>query len=244
MTGRAFGDLEKRSRAINRKKYFKIFIILLLIFVACTFAYIEFMKSKQIVLKKNIFIEKKIPKVKKSIINTNITKIIKQKEVKAKIDKIQKYDTVFLKPTITVPKIEKREIKNIKVNNTTIKKIDIPKIEKVLPNIQEKKKINITVKSLKDEESLLKTNKANESFETTLKLSKYYFEKSKFEKAILWSKKANHFKSSSFEPWLIYAKAKIKQNKKDEAIKAIETFLSYYNSDAARKFLQNIKGQE
>ncbi len=250
MTGRAFEDLEKRSRAINRKRYFKIFIILLVIFAICVSAYIAFIKSKEMVFKKHIFIEKKTDKaekpvvIKKTIADKNLTKIIKPKEIKRKTDKVEKYNTVFLKPTIILPKIEKQAAKNNKINKKIIKKTDVPKIEKQLPAMQEKKKINITVKSLKDEESLLKENQANESFETTLNLSKYYFKKSKYEKAILWSKKANRYKSSSFEPWLIYAKAKIKQNKKDEAIKAVETFLSYFDSDDARKFLQKIKGQK
>ena len=245
MTSRAFIDLEKRSRAINRKRYFRIFIILFFIFIACAFAYIEFMKLKQPILKKNILVEKKIPKIKKLIVDINVTKVIKPKVLKPKVNKtdikkIERYDTVFLKPTITIPKIKKLEIKNNKIK----KKITIPKIKEQLAIAKEENKVKIIVKSFDSEDSLLKKNKANENFKTTLNLSKYYFEKSKFEKAIVWSKKANHYKASSFEPWLIYAKAKIKQNKKDEAIKAVETFLSYYDSDVAQKFLQDMKRQK
>jgi len=252
MTSRAFMELEKRSRAINRKRYLRIFIILLIIFVACALAYMEFIKSKKPAIKKHIFAEKKTDTIKKPVIDVNVTsikkpivdvntaKITKQKVLKKEVNKTEKYDTVFLTPTIVIPKIKKPEIINSKIE----KKIAIPKIKKQLPIIKEKKKINIIVKSLENEDSLLKKNQANENFETTLNLSKYYFKKSKFEKAILWSKKANHYKASSFKPWLIYAKAKIKLNKKDEAIKAVETFLSYFNSDVAQKFLQNIKGQK
>ncbi len=240
MTSRAFIDLEKRSRAINRKRYFRVFVILFLIFIACAFAYIEFIKSKKPVLKKHILVEKKIPKTKKLVADINVTKVIKPKVDKKKVEKIERYDTVFLKPTITIPKIKKIEIKNNKIK----KKITIPKIKEQLPVAKKENKINIIVKSFDSEDSLLKKNQVNENFNTALNLSKYYFKKSKFEKAIVWSKKANHYKASSFEPWLIYAKAKIKQNKKDEAIKAVETFLSYYDSEIAQKFLQNIKGQK
>jgi len=264
MTSRAFIDLEKRSRAINRKRYLRIFIVLLIILIAGVLAYMEFIKSKKPIMKKQISVENKIETIKKPIVDVNTTKIkkpivdmnvvsikkpvidvnrtkiIKQKVLKKEVDKTEKYNTVFLTPTIVIPKIKKPEIKSSRIE----KKIDIPKAKKQLPIIKEKKKFNIIVKSLENEDSLLKKNQANENFETTLNLSKYYYKKSKFEKAILWSKKANHYKSSSFKPWLIYAKAKIKQNKKDEAIKAVETFLSYFNSDVAQKFLQNIKGKK
>ena len=245
-------DLEKRSRAINRKRYLRIFIVLLIIFILSVLAYIEFMKSKKPIMKKQIIVENKIDTTKKPIVDMNVTsvkkpivdanrtKITKQKVLKKEVDKTEKYNTVFLTPTIVIPKIKKPEIRSSKIE----KKIDIPKPKKQLPVIKENKKINIIVKSLENEDSLLKKNQANENFETTLNLSKYYFKKSKYEKAILWSKKANHYKPSSFKPWLIYAKAKIKQNKKDEAIKAVETFLSYFNSAVAEKFLQNIKGQK
>jgi len=252
MKSRAFMDLEKRSRAINRKRYLRIFIVLLIIFILSVLAYMEFMKSKKPIMKKKISVENKIDaikkpvvdmnitSIKKPIVDANVTKTIKQKVLKKEVAKTEKYNTVFLTPTIVIPQIKKPEIKSSKIE----KKIAIPKAKKQLPIIKEKKKINIIVKSLENEDSLLKKNQANENFETTLNLSKYYFKKSKFEKAILWSKKANHYKSSSFKPWLIYAKAKIKQNKKDEAIKAVETFLSYFNSAVAEKFLQNIKGQK
>lgn len=266
MTNRAFEDLEKRSSAINRKRYFKIFMILLLIIAVCAVAYIEFPKIKKMIFKKDIVVHEKIIskakpvivkktvkkiEVKKIIVDINKTKItkhkvsktktIKHEAEKTKTDRVSKYNTVFLKPTIVVPKISKPTIKK-KIQIPQVSKT--PKIKKTISPEKEKKKINIIVKSLESEESLLKENKTNENFETTLKLSKYYLEKSKFEKAIVWSKKANHYKPSSFKPWLIYAKAKISQNKKNEAIKAIETFLSYFDSDDARKFLLTIKGQK
>lgn len=251
MTSREFIDLEKRSKAINRKRYLRIFIILLIISAASVFAYIEFVKSKKPVIKKYVFekvktdtIKKSVADInatsnKKSVVDVNTTKIIKQKVSKKEVNKTEKYNTIFLAPTIVIPKIKKPESRN--------NKIALPKVKKqlpVIPVIKEKKKINIIIKSLENEDSLLKKNQANENFETTMNLSKYYFKKSKFEKAIFWSKKANHYKPSSFKPWLIYAKSKIKQNKKDEAIKAVETFLSYFNSEAAQKFLQEIKGQK
>jgi len=252
MTSKAFVDLEKRSRAINRKKYLRIFILLLIIFIVSILAYMWFVKSNKLVMQKEKFAEKKIDTIKKPIVNMDVVsakkpvvdvgggKITKQKVSEKEVDKTNKYNTVFLAPTIVMPKIKKPEIKSSKIE----KKITIPKVKKQLPIIKEKKKINIIVKSLENEDSLLKKNQENENFDTTLNLAKYYLEKSKFEKAIFWSKKANHYKPSSFKPWLIYAKAKIKQNKKDEAIKAVKTFLSYFNSDLAEKFLQNIKGKK
>jgi len=160
----------------------------------------------------------------------------KQKEIK----KTDSYNTVILKPTIIVPTFEPKP-----KPRKTIKKAEQP-VKSPVKKIKQKveSKINIHVRSLEDEQSLLKANKDAENFDTTLNLAKYYYKYEKYQKVVFFAKKANRYKPTSFEPWYYYAKAKIKQNKKDEAIKAIKIYLSYFDSDNAQKLLQEIKSKK
>ncbi len=228
------------------KSFAKIALYIFIFFLILICIYVAYVKigtstfkrtktwHKQAKIVKEIT-QKVIPAIKKSPA-PKVAPKIKTKEITQKDD----YDTVLLKPTIVIPKIKVSQKKQIAPKK--ISAIKEKKIEKTV--IKPKKKFLIQVRSLENKESLLKDNKTSENFDTTLKLSIYYFEKSKFEKAINWSKKANHYKPSSFEPWLIYAKAKIKQGKKEEAVKAVETFLSYFSSPEAEKFLYKIKSKK
>ncbi len=265
MTNRTFEDLQRRCRNLNRKRWIKRLFILLFLFVLAAISYFGYINHKKGILEKSedvvkakkvtpkqkeirVIVEKKEKPIKiKKTPEKNITvsktdeKNI-SKKIETKDNILQSYNTVFLKPTIVIPVIKKQEQVKKNINRVIPKETVIESNISIVQNQPiKKKKIYIKVKSLEDEESLLKANKAGESFESTMKLSNFYLKKSKFEKAIYWSKKANHYKPSSFEPWLIYAQSKIKQGKKDEAVKAIETFLSYFNSNEGEKYLQSIR---
>jgi tetratricopeptide (TPR) repeat protein len=183
--------------------------------------------------KQNDLVKKKIVKQiksKKQII------LPKQKEIR----KTNSYDTVILKSTIVVPAFEPKP-KPKKHIKKALQSVKLP-VKK--PEQKIEPKINIHVRSLEDEQSLLKANKDTENFDTTLKLAKYYYKNAKYQKVVFFAKKASRYKPISFEPWYYYAKAKIKENKKDEAIKAIETYLSYFDSNEAQKLLQEIKNKK
>ncbi len=246
MTDRAFEDLQKRCKMMSIKSFAKIILYIFIFFLILIFIYVVYMKitastfKKSKVLQKQAKIVKEIaPKVIPAIKKSPVPKVIPKIKTK-KISQKDDYDTVFLKPTIVIPEIKVLQNKQMVLPKASV--IKEKKIEKTV--VKPKKKFLIQVRSLENKASLLKDDKTSENFDTTLKLSIYYFKKSKFEKAIKWSKKANHYKPSSFEPWLIYAKAKIKQGKKEEAIKAVETFLSYFSSQEAENFLYKIKSRK
>ncbi len=260
MLSRTFEDLEKRCKKINRKRYLIWFFILFLLFAIFGAMYFEFFASKSMLIQKDIKhtktnivkksknivkLEKKKEKSKKisqksslakKVVKKHKSKIELKKDKKAIEKKSVKYNTIFLNPNIVTPKTKS---KNKHIKKSTPKKIKTLKNDVRI----KKKKILIKVKSFKEQESLLRDNGINEDFETTLKLSNYYLDKLNYKKAIYWSKKASTYKQSSFRPWFVYAKAKIKQHKKSEAIRAIRTFLSYYDSSDARKFLIKIEGK-
>jgi len=196
-------------------------------------------KPKQILKKSSVVKKNEVKKIIKKIVKKQKRKAEPRENKKVMQKKSITYDTIFLNSNIVVPKTIKAKKLKKETQKTTLKK------RSILQNSTntKKKKIVIKVKSFKDEESLLKDSRVDENFETTLKLSSYYLKKLKYQKAVYWSKKASRHRPSSFEPWLIYAKAKIKQHKKPEAIRAVKTFLSYFDSKDARKFLMKIEGK-
>ncbi|MDX1810181.1 MAG: CDC27 family protein [Sulfurospirillaceae bacterium] len=261
MTNRAFEDLERRCTALNRKIFLKWFLLIFIILALIGFGLFEFFFvsatqiSHVVPLKK---VENNVSKIKRVIpklkvvakkIDTNKT-ILKKEESNITV-KPQDYKTLLLKPNIVIPKINQK----IQEVNTTIKKDKIqPKVTEVkkdkivVPDknisLKQADKIHISVTTMPSEESLIETNSKDEDFDSAFKLAQYYFKNQKYEKAIFYSKKANHFNPTSAKPWLVYARAKIKEHKRDEAIKALETYLSYFSSDDVENLLISIKGKK
>ena len=66
---------------------------------------------------------------------------------------------------------------------------------------------------------------------TALNLAHLHLANKDYEKAILWSFKANSLDKSEARAWLIYAKAKFAQGKKDEAKRVLQSFMNHYSRD-------------
>ncbi len=234
MTDRAFEELQRRCKRLNSRRLMKWFLIFVLLAGVAVSTVFNFYIDKPI--KKEVSIKKIIKPIKPKTVLPKIKKNI-QKSIKKKIVKKDRYDTIVLKPTIVIPEIKiQPKVKKIVPKQEIKKPVIIPK--------EQKPTVDIKVISLKDEQSLLKDNQEHESFKSTLSLAKYYYEHSKYGKSIYFAKKANHYKPSSFKPWKYYAKSKIEQNKKSEAIEAIKQYLSYFDSDEAVKMFQEIGGKK
>lgn len=67
--------------------------------------------------------------------------------------------------------------------------------------------------------------------QTALNLAHLHLVNKDYEKAILWSFKANSLDKSEARAWLIYAKAKFAQGKKDEAKRVLQSFMNHYSRD-------------
>ena len=239
MTDIAFEELQKRCKKLKNKRLLKWFLVFVLLAGIITFTVVNFYIDrpiKKVMPIKKIVKSVKLKPVKPKVVLPKIKKII-QIPIKKKIIKKDSYDTIILKSNIVIPKVKNKQ----KIKNFVVKK-EIKKVLKVQK--EQKPTVDIKVTSLKDEQSLVKSNQEHESFDSTLGLAKYYYLHSKYEKAIYFAKKSNHYKPSSFKPWKYYAKSKIKQKKKSEAIEAIKLYLSYFNSDDAVKMLQEIGGKK
>lgn len=152
------------------------------------------------------------------------------------------YDTLMLSAKVkhdskkgTLPKEEKIDLRE--------PVIKIP-IEDFLAMPEEKKTLNIAVKSLSDEEALLKNFQSSNTFATAIALAQFYFDKKEYIKAISWAKESSKLEPVSDKPWIIYAKSKFHLGERAEAIRSLELFVGYVNSKEAKELLTFYKGQQ
>jgi len=222
MTSETFHSLEKRCHSLNRFIFMQWFLGFLIVVAISLFIYLHFMRPKEV----------NIPK-------KSVEKIVKKPS--------KPYNTILLQSNIQVPnvivhKVIVHEPKKVKKK---IKK-HIVRRDKVIDTPAEVIKPTFTIKSTKLSgiSALLKSNNEDENFDSVLKLAQYYLKHKYYQKAIHYAIKANHYNQSSFQPWLIYAKSKLKQHRKKEAIKAIKSYLSYYHSDDAKRFLLEMEDMQ
>ncbi|NDJ27100.1 hypothetical protein DMB95_04445 [Campylobacter sp. MIT 12-8780] len=78
---------------------------------------------------------------------------------------------------------------------------------------------------------------AKENTQSALKLASFHLENKDYEKAIFWALKANSLDAKEPNSWLIFARAKNLQGKKEEGLKALENYLSFYGSDDMQNFI-------
>ena len=94
------------------------------------------------------------------------------------------------------------------------------------------------------EDKLLASLQKSSSYETALALAQFYVDNGAFADAVLYAKKASMYDKTSAKPWLLYAQAKEALGQKEEAIRSLELFLSYSNSEEVATLLTLYKGQK
>lgn len=99
-------------------------------------------------------------------------------------------------------------------------------------NLKTPAKAKPQIHSMEMNASSLETEFAQKAqLSTALNLAHLHLANKDYEKAILWSFKANSLDKSEARAWLIYAKAKFAQGKKDEAKRVLQSFMNHYSRD-------------
>lgn len=233
MTNKRFEDLQSRAKRYMFVRFAKITLLLALFLalVATAFLYLYPHEPATKPVAK--------PIVKPIEQNTTIAAVkvepkkqepISQTTAKP-IEKNTTYDTAML--ALALPQI------------TQSQKVEAPQEQEPQDasnlNAVEEKPFALTITKSDREQVLLRDFSTTNSFESALDLARLYFAKKTYEKAIYWSKEASRARPNADEPWVIYARSKNKQGKKDEAIKALENFLGFYSSKSALEVLRDLK---
>ncbi len=239
MTNRAFEELEKRCKRLNNRIYLKFFFsfVFFLLFLYFEYSYFFYNKDKtlHVNIEKTVKIQAKKNETKKTVLKEVTEEKLTKKSLKSdkKESNIVDYDTIILKSNIVLPNIKTTEKKILKKEKTRVAKKQKESLER--------KKLHIKVKSMSADEAYIKSNISAEGYDKSLNLARYYFKHKKFNKAIFYSKKASQDSPDKEEPWLIYIKSKMGLGRNKEALKTLNTFLSYFNSKEGEKLLKELK---
>jgi tetratricopeptide (TPR) repeat protein len=75
----------------------------------------------------------------------------------------------------------------------------------------------------------------------SLFLAKAYYRKGNYKKAEYWALQTNKINENIEESWLIFAKSKVKQGKRNEAIRVLTAYAKRSKSQQAKHLLEKIK---
>ena len=255
MTNSRFEDLERRCQKIKRARIAKIVLFFASIaFFVGGYFYIDVAGKNPPVIatvqptvllpeivEKNTSVSLKLEN------DSNETQSVAEENLTQANEKLN-YDTLLLAPKIQndskqVPKVptEEKVMLTPPVHNPEVK--DFSLNEELKAPAETKTVLNMTVKSLGAEESLLKNFHSNSTFKTALELAQYYFDLKEYPKAIAWAKESSKLGPTSEKPWLIYAKSKFHIGEKGEAIRSLEIYLGYSSSKEVKDLLTFYKGQ-
>jgi len=209
-----FYELEKickRRRFIKRVVLFSIFLVIFVLISILIFKKINNQYLKKEVIKP--LGKKELNKSKKIVVEVKEIKVNKTKKVDEPIKKV-KENIKFL------PQID--------LNESLIEKKEVIKKEiKKSPKKEENKTKKIIL-----------TSEVLPSFDSCILLAKKYLQNGDYKSAFTWAKNANIQNKKNPLSWIISAKALYKMGKRDEAIKLLKVYNSYYNNKEVKKLLK------
>ena len=212
MLNNSFEELERKYNKLQRKKIFKIFLIIGVVLSLGFFAFNFFKKEKLQIQEKS-----EVKQTKEKAPNLELKPKIDLKELKPIIEKKEKINAT----KITPPTKEEEMPKEIFKRKTK--------------KIQKKKLNNIKIE---DEKTLKQNYLLYGDYKSAISLSRLFLEKKNYKKAIKWAIRATKYAPGDDEPWIIYAKAKASMGQKKLAIKALKTYLKKHKSKRVEKLLR------
>lgn len=251
MTNSRFEDLERRCQKIKRARIAKIvlFFASITFFISGYFYMNAASNTPVISTAKSAVVVPKMPENNVSIIQPshedNVTYINVEENITHENEK-QNYDTLLLAPKINngIKQVPTEEKVILSPPSHTSEVKDFSLNEGLQAPGETKTVLNMSVKSLGAEESLLKNFHSVSTFKTALELAQYYFDSKEYAKAIAWAKESSKLGPTSEKPWIIYAKSKFHIGEKEEAIRSLEIYLGYSSSKEVKDLLNFYKGQQ
>ncbi len=81
----------------------------------------------------------------------------------------------------------------------------------------------------------------SQSYSSTIALANYFYSQKEYEKTIKWAIEASKKNKSKVRPWILYAKCKNAQGKKEIAKKALSLFLKRHQSNEVQELLHTLQ---
>ena len=117
--------------------------------------------------------------------------------------------------------------------------------EKVKPRLKTatstKKKVFISSRNVASLSFIKKKFYATNNIAFSLLLSEKFLAQKEYKKALKWALISNEIDENSEKSWILFAKAKVKLGKKQDAINALHVYLKNNNSTKVKKLLDDIE---
>ncbi len=153
---------------------------------------------------------------------------IKQTDVnKSKKESVEQNKTII-----------KNEVNETKKEEPIIKKIRPKKPHKKVPKAK-KSALKVTTQG-KSLYQLLENQAQSQSYSSTIAIANYYYSQKKYQETVKWAIEASKKNKTKVRPWLLYAKSKKAQGKKEIAKKALSLFLKRHQSQEAQELLNSL----
>jgi len=132
------------------------------------------------------------------------------------------------------------EIMDTKVASpVAVEKVSVAK--SAVTQKEKKKKVFISSQNVGSLSLIKKKFYATNNITFSLLLSEKFLEKKKYKKALKWALISNEIDEKSERSWILFAQAKVKLGKKQDAINALNVYLKNNNSTQVKKILDDIK---
>ncbi len=109
---------------------------------------------------------------------------------------------------------------------------------------KEKAKVMISSQKLGNLSFIKKKFYATNNVSFSNLISKKLYKSKKYQKALKWALISNEIDNENIDSWIMFAKAKVKLGKKEDAISALNSFLKRHESRKVEKLLSKISASK
>ena len=258
-------ELEKRWYKYKAKN---LFLVLFLVFLLLAFPYGLYYIFEHFGATSSTLLQQKETYQQKSEVYSqgSIALVeVNQSRDKVLTDKNDKKKSVILSPTIPIVDLENEKLKDqtvqkkryvakkrkykpvAKKNNLVKAKSSATLTPQELAVLQgrdlprQRKDINFKTSSSDYIRVMQQKFDKNKNPREALLLAKAYYQSAKYAKAQEWALRANSLDKNLDESWFIFAKAKAKMGKHNEALKILRSFYKSTKSPRAKELIVKIK---
>ncbi len=223
--------MHKEEHLLDDKSFMMKFLFLMLMIVLLA-SYVIFqgfitMDKLSLPFKSESFSSLKLENIEKNLNGNSINLTVEKSDFEGLAD-LDLSDIEILDSTST-PVVEHR---------TTEKK---SRVKTVSSQVSKKKRVLISSHNVASLSFIKKKFYATNNIAFSLLLSEKFLEKKAYKKALKWALISNEIDENNEKSWILFAKAKMKLGKKQDALNALNVYLKNSNSTQVKKFLDDIK---
>ncbi len=124
-----------------------------------------------------------------------------------------------------------------KPKRAIVKKAPPPKTTEKKELVESRNRPVLEIKEVQDLDTLIRQYEKYPRYGTAMKIASIYYERSDYENAALWARKANLIDRDNEEAWILYAKSEYALGHRERAKRILRLYLDYRDSVKARTLL-------